>query len=254
MSGQVATARQREQTYRTALTESQEHERLRIAREIHDDTIQALVLVSHSIERAAQAVHSGQNAVVAQLESGRSQLLAAIDCLRRLISNLRPTALDELGLVVALEMLCEQHRSLRFCVKGEVYSLEHPVELALFRAAQEAIRNAERHAHAHCITVTLNYARSVVLLEVSDDGTGFTIPHQLQEFAAHGHFGLMGMRERIDHLGGTLQLKSAPGDGSIITIRLPVVRCDADARHPLVIPVGAFRQSVSGKQRLLRPM
>ncbi|MDX2137764.1 MAG: sensor histidine kinase [Chloroflexota bacterium] len=221
MMGQIIAARDRESAYRTALTESQEHERLRIAREIHDDAIQSLILVAHSIERSTQAAHSAQLAVITHLETARRQLIAAIDGLRQMIGNLRPTTLDELGLVAALEMLCEQHQTLDLCVRGEAIQLESAVELTLFRAAQEAIRNAERHANARTIAVTLTYSTAAVILEVNDNGVGFQIPSQLQAFASRGHFGLMGMCERIHHIGGQLHLKSEPGLGSRVIVRLP---------------------------------
>lgn len=94
-------------------------------------------------------------------------------------------------------------------------------ELAIFRAAQEAINNAEHHAGAKCITVTLSYSASSVTLEVCDDGRGFEIPQQLQEFAVRGHYGLMGIRERILHLGGRLNLNSELTVGTRVTVTLP---------------------------------
>jgi signal transduction histidine kinase len=111
--------------------------------------------------------------------------------LRQMIGNLRPTILDELGLAAAIEVLCEKYEKLEFTVIGEAYGIDQTHELAIFRAAQEAIHNAERHAQAKKIVATLTYSPAAVTLEVCDDGVGFQIPHQLQEFLVRGHYGLL---------------------------------------------------------------
>jgi signal transduction histidine kinase len=134
------------------LTESQENERKRIARDIHDDTIQSLVLVAHNIERATQSTKMNENHLREHLETARRQLIQTIDNLRQMIANLRPTILDELGLAAAIEVLCEKHQILEFSIVGDVYGIDQSHELAIFRAAQEAIYNAERHAQANRVT------------------------------------------------------------------------------------------------------
>lgn len=221
MVGEVNAAQKRETTYRNALTESQENERKRIAREIHDDTIQSLVLVAHSIDRATQSAKKNENLTGTHLENARTQLIAAIDNLRQMIANLRPTMLDELGLAAAIEVLCEKYPILKFSVIGDVYDINRAHELAIFRAAQEAIYNAQRHAHAKQIVTTLTYSRSAVTLEVIDDGIGFQIPTQLQDFSTRGHYGLIGIRERILHLGGQLNLFSQSKVGTRIIVTVP---------------------------------
>lgn len=221
MIGEIKTAQKRETTYRNALTESQENERKRIARDIHDDTIQSLVLVAHSIERAAQSTKLNENHIGEHLENARRQLIQTIDNLRQMIANLRPTILDELRLATAIEVLCEKHPTLEFSVVGDVYSIEQTYELAIFRAAQEAIYNAERHAKATRIITTLTYSEATVTLEVCDDGVGFQIPLELQEFSARGHYGLIGIRERILHLGGQLNLISQLALGTRVIVSVP---------------------------------
>ncbi|NWF71221.1 MAG: sensor histidine kinase [Chloroflexi bacterium] len=221
MIGEIKTAQERETTYRNALTESQENERKRIARDIHDDTIQSLVLVAHSIERAAQSTKLNEHPIGEHLENARRQLIQTIDNLRQMIANLRPTILDELGLATAIEVLCEKHPTLEFSVVGDVYGIEQTHELAIFRAAQEAIYNAERHAQANRIIATLMYSEAAVTLEVRDDGIGFQIPQQLQEFSVRGHYGLIGIRERILHLGGQLNLSSELAAGTRVTVTVP---------------------------------
>ncbi|MBK9749451.1 MAG: ATP-binding protein [Chloroflexi bacterium] len=219
MAEQIRLAQAREVAFRNALTESQEHERMRIAREIHDDTIQSLVFVAHTLERAAQPAQV--SAAAQHLETARQQVIRTVDNLRQLIADLRPTVLDELGLAVAIENLCEVHPAIDFEVVGERYELDHDQELAVFRAAQEAIYNAQRHAHAKQIKATLTYAPRSVTFEVWDDGQGFRIPQQLGEFAARGHYGLLGIRERMLHLGGQLSLISELAVGTQLTVTIP---------------------------------
>lgn len=219
MVGQIAVAQEREAAYRNALTETLENERKRIAREIHDDTIQSLVFVAHNIERA---VRGRASLIDNHLEDARLQLIQTIDNLRQMIANLRPTVLDELGLVAAVEALCEDHPQVSFTVEGKVHPLDAAQELAIFRAAQEAIHNALRHADAAQISVTLHYAPQSVELKVRDDGKGFALPAQLQEFALRGHYGLIGIRERIQGLGGMMTVESRPSGGTRLIVTVPL--------------------------------
>jgi signal transduction histidine kinase len=124
-------------------------------------------------------------------------------------------------LATAIEVLCEKHPTLEFSVVGDVYNIEQTHELAIFRAAQEAIYNAERHAQANRIITTLTYSEAAVTLEVCDDGIGFQIPMELQEFSTRGHYGLIGIRERILHLGGQINLLSELTSGTRITVKVP---------------------------------
>lgn len=217
MVREVALAREREAAYRSALIESLENERKRIAREVHDDTIQSLIVVAHSIERAA---HAGARSP--HLDTARVQVIQTVDNLRQMIANLRPTVLDELGLVAALEALCDEHSSLTLAVEGEGYPLDTTQELVIFRAAQEAIHNALRHAEATQIHVILRYLPQSVRLEVRDDGKGFHQPAQLQEFALRGRYGLIGMLERIQQIGGAVAVNSQPTGGTQISVSVPL--------------------------------
>lgn len=222
MSIQIKTAAEREVIYRNALIDSQENERMRIARELHDDTIQALVVTMHNIDRASQAISQSPSSMVTHLKSARQQVVSTIDCLRRLIADLRPTVLDELGLVTAIEMLCEQNAHVSLVVDEALPEINETHELALFRTAQEALHNAERYSNAEHIQVHLTCAGDAVCFEVCDDGIGFEVPGQLQEFAKQGHFGLLGIRERVQYLGGELNLQSTINAGTRLAVTLPV--------------------------------
>lgn len=223
MNEQVRVGQARERMYRAALTDIQESERTRIARDIHDDTIQALVLVTHTVERVTALIEREPQAALRPLHGLREQVVGIINDLRRMIANLRPNVLDELGLAVALAALREQHPKVEVEVIGQPYAIDQGHELAVLRAAQEGVRNAERHAHAQHIRVRLDYGIGEVTLCVSDDGRGFSLPERLQDFAVRGHFGLMGIWERVSVLGGRFSLHSQPGTGTRLTLNLPVV-------------------------------
>jgi two-component system sensor histidine kinase UhpB len=239
MSRRIHHSREREASYRNALVEIQEQERLRIARDLHDDTIQSLVVVTHVIERAAHAQSLDAETMKSRLREARIQIVGIIDQLRALVGNLRSTILDDLGLVSALESLCEEDARLEFRVVGAVYKIDHALELAILRVAQETIRNAARHARARQIVATLAYEPSGVTFSLSDDGIGFVPPHQLQEFASRGHFGLLGMHERICQLGGKLDVSSMTGLGTRVTVSFP-------SAHPqLHVPITLVAETKS---------
>lgn len=193
---------------------AQENERLRIARELHDELGQTLTAVALRAEHSAQ--RSGpEHPEFAQLASLVQQSLADV---RRISLELRPGALEELGLLNALISLCARvseqtgmriHRDL----EGPIPDLPPDVELAVYRIAQEALTNAVRHSHASEVTVLLCCSEGTLVLSVKDNGRG--LPEQV---IAGG--GLTGMRERAMLIGGTLGVESAPGAGVEITLRL----------------------------------
>jgi len=227
MISQVRMAREQEIHYRNALTEIQENERKHLAHEIHDDTIQSLILVAHSIQRASAGGADSKE----YLENAQSQLLQTIDGLRKMIGDLRPTVLDELGLAVAIEGICEETTLVDFSIVGNPREIDHPRELALFRTAQEAVQNAKRHAKASKIAVTLCYSDQEIILDICDDGLGFQLPSRLEEFAVQGHYGLIGIRERITHLAGQLELVSERAKGTRITVSFPIHAKAAQDSH-----------------------
>ncbi len=223
MRSQLKAAEEREVIYRNALIDSQENERMRIARDLHDDTIQSLVVTTHNVDRASHSIANNSEDTITYLKAARQQISNTIDSLRRLIANLRPTVLDELGLITAIEMLCEQNEHISFTVDGHLPEINQTQELTLFRTAQEALHNAQHYANAKHIRVHLSCADSSLKFEVDDDGIGFELPRQLQEFAVQGHYGLLGIRERVQHLGGELNVQSGKNAGTRIAVTLPVL-------------------------------
>ena len=202
---------------------AQEMERKRIAQELHDETVQKIVLVCQQLDVAERV----ELPAASREALGRARRTAeeTVAELRNFARALRPPALEDLGLVSALRRvlaeLAERHDiEVLLEVPQAERRLAPEIELALFRIAQEALRNVEHHAQASLVRVTITFDRSEARLEVTDDGIGF-IAHPAQDFAAAGRLGLLGMRERAEGLGGSLDLRSAPQRGTLISATIP---------------------------------
>jgi signal transduction histidine kinase len=213
--------------YLGAVTEGQETERTRLARELHDGPVQELIALGQRAEMAQRLLERGQYERAQQL---LTELLdmerETVQELRRLIGALRPIYLEDLGLVPALEMLIQQgairtDAEIRLEKGADLDRLPPEVELAAYRIAQEALNNAIQHAQAHHILVHVNHQERALILSVTDDGVGFDLPPQPDLLTHAGHFGLLGMRERATLLGGTLQIDTVPGKGTRLIARLP---------------------------------
>jgi signal transduction histidine kinase/YHS domain-containing protein len=224
MCGHVRRAQKEKLTYHHALTAGQEAERARIARELHDDTVQSLIAIAQSIELTANWVEAKPDQAVGMLKSARTQAVESVENLRRLIGNLRPPTLEELGLIPALKMLAKDINGIGMTVSvdGPERRLDEVYELALFRSAQEAVHNALKHSGTECVHVEVTYAPAEVHLIVRDDGRGFAVPEVLGTFVEQGHYGLIGVVERIESLKGQVQIDSAPDEGTSVTITLPL--------------------------------
>jgi signal transduction histidine kinase len=214
--------------YLGAVTRGQEAERARLARELHDGPVQDLIALGQRAEMAQRLVVRGETEQAQTLlEELRTAELETVDELRRLIGALRPIYLEDLGFLPALEMVVQQasrQTPAQVCVEteGTVPRLAPEVELAAYRIAQEALNNAVQHAQAQSVVVGVRYAPEEGLtLSVTDDGVGFALASRLDILTQAGHFGLVGMQERAMRLGGTLQVRTAPGAGTQVTVRLP---------------------------------
>jgi two-component system, NarL family, sensor histidine kinase UhpB len=207
---------ERRESARSALA-AQERERLRVARELHDEIGQSLTAVTLQAERAAD---DGAADPTAELRRIADQIRDSLDDVRRIARELRPEALDDLGLINALITLCS-----RVSAQGELRverqleaglpSLESDVELVIYRVAQESLTNIVRHARAGCATVSLRVENGAVLLRVRDDGRG--LPTELPK----GTAGMAGMRERALLVGGRLRIRSEPDRGTEVELEVP---------------------------------
>jgi signal transduction histidine kinase len=213
--------------YLGAMTLGQEAERARLARELHDGPVQDLIALGQRAEMAQRLVERGEaEEAEALLGELRNAELATVEELRRLIGALRPTYLEDLGFIPALEMLVRQvARQSTARVRLEKVCgdqrLAPEVELAAYRIAQEALNNALQHARAENITVHIHCRSDGLELSVVDDGVGFELPSRPDLLTRAGHFGLLGMRERATLLGGSFRIRAAPGEGTRVTVRLP---------------------------------
>ncbi|MGI8748464.1 MAG: sensor histidine kinase, partial [Deinococcus sp.] len=215
-----ADARQLElRGYLSLFTQAQEEERGRLSRELHDDTAQVLVALGRRVERLSRSL-TGEGR--AQADEIRSGLNEAIEGVRRFARNLRPSVLDDLGLLPALEWLVSQAATeARLEVQGAERRLKGASELTIFRMVQEALGNTDKHARASSAAVRVVFAEESVTVSVSDDGVGFT-PGQERERMEQGRLGLTGLRERARLAGGELRVSSEPGRGSELVFSLPV--------------------------------
>ena len=221
MARRLEMAQQGLRDYLGALTTGQEEERRRLARELHDDTIQALIALNQRIQ-LAQARAAG--AAAEQLAEMEMMTTATITDLRRLARDLRPSYLDDLGLVPALELLArdaavELGIPVEFTSTGEPRRAAPEAELAYYRIAQEALRNVGRHARAGRAAVALDFAPQRMTLTIRDDGVGFD-PAGAAALALDGHYGLLGARERAEAVGARLVVESKPGEGTVIRVTI----------------------------------
>jgi signal transduction histidine kinase len=214
------------QRYIGAITDAQEEERRRLARELHDETIQDLIAIDQQIQMTRMELEEAAK-VEGQLVGVRREVGEAIRGLRRVIRALRPIYLEDLGLVPALEMLAKETErdhaiQVVFRIQGEVRRLQPSAELAIYRIVQEAMSNSLRHSGADRIDLDLEVSRDTLRISVRDDGVGFEPPDRPEDVGAQGHFGLMGMSERAELIGARLEFRSRPGDGTQIWIELPL--------------------------------
>lgn len=225
MSRKVQASQDGLRDYIGAITSAQEEERLRLARELHDDTIQAVIALKQRVQLAQKSVKD-QNGrqTLKELETLSEQ---TIENLRRLTRALRPIYLEDLGLVTALEMLSREisqnnKLTVDFNKIGQERRLSREVELSLYRIAQEALNNVVKHSKADRAELKITFDSSIQM-EVSDNGNGFITPKSPTEFAPSGHFGLLGIHERADLIGARLEIESVLGGGTRLRLALSEV-------------------------------
>ncbi len=223
--------------YAASVLRTQEEERQRIARELHDDTIQSMVLICRLLDRALVPGESPHSSVTQDLTEARKTVEDVVNELRVFTTSLRPPYLDDLGIITAIGRLLQdvKYRSkidTRLDVQGEYQRLLPDIELGIFRITQEALRNGERHSKARRIIVTLSLNEDELRLEICDNGTGFTIPPTTTDYVATHQLGIIGMQERANLLGGKLEIESRPGEGTRITAVVPATR-DTDTASPV---------------------
>lgn len=205
----------------------QEEERKRIARELHDETSQVLASLTGNLEAAASMLPDNEQKTRAILRKAQSLSIELLDGTNRLIYELRPTLLDDMGLIAATRWLITNNLEaagvkVTFNTVGTVRRLDPQVETTLFRVIQEAVNNIARHAEAKKATIRLQFKKNFVLAQVKDNGTGFDVEEAISSKERPRGLGLLGMRERMELMKGTLNIASKPGGGTEVNIEIPV--------------------------------
>lgn len=226
---QEATAEQRRiqealRDYARRVTQAQEEERKRMARELHDDTAHALLVLCRNLDSLRHSGAKPPAASAPQLDEAYEMARTTLRSIRRFSRDLRPSVLDDLGLIPAIEWLTSEISARAAIaasvkVRGEPRRLASETELVLFRIAQEALRNAEKHSGASAIRVTACFRGQRVRVSVVDNGRGFAAS-DIDDLARSGKLGLTGMRERAQLIEASFSLYSRPGLGTRVRVEV----------------------------------
>lgn len=207
----------------------QEEERKRVAREIHDGPAQNLANVVLKAEICEQLIQDGRdNDLKKELLELKEAVRDSLREVRKIIHNLRPMVLDDLGLVPAIKRLAEEIESgesqvkINILVIGKETRLDTTIEIAVYRVIQEALNNSRKYAEATSTQVKLEFLDDRISAVIEDDGVGFDSRLINERLVSGDHFGLYGMRERVELLGGSFKVRTAPGKGTRVTIIIPL--------------------------------
>jgi len=216
---------------------AQEHERQRIARELHDSIGQTLTALGLGFAAVGETVKSNQLLAAEQLRELKEMSAEALTELRDLIHALRPSLLDDLGLVPALHNQVQMFQTQSDCevdldINGRVRRLPSDIETTIFRIAQEGLTNIAKHAQATRAQLNLEFREDAIVMQIEDDGRGFNVNEQLggNEQPTRS-WGLLGMQERVSLVGGHCRFISSPGQGTIVEVFLPL-NSDGDFINP----------------------
>ncbi|PKM82430.1 MAG: histidine kinase [Firmicutes bacterium HGW-Firmicutes-14] len=217
---------QQKQQMGLEIIRAQEEERKRVAREIHDGPAQSMANVVLRMEFCEKLLEVEPPKVGEELRLLKEVVRNNLQDVRKIIFDLRPMALDDLGVVPALKRYIEDFREkndidIEMNFYGRETRLEPALEIALFRLVQEALNNVIKHARAAKVTVDFQMKSEWVKASIKDDGIGFDLEDYLA-MKAGNHFGLISMRERIDLLGGELDIDTKPGGGTTVSFTVPV--------------------------------
>ncbi|MFQ6013846.1 MAG: histidine kinase [Anaerolineae bacterium] len=212
---------------------AQEEERKRIARELHDETSQALATLIINLEVLEENLPQGLKGAKEKLAATRGLATRTLGDVRKLVFDLRPTVLDDLGLVPALRWYAKNHlekRGVRVQLetRGFVERLMPQVETVLFRITQEAMNNVVKHAEARNVKVRLGREDAKLTLMVEDDGRGFNVEEVLKRSDKETRLGLFGIEERTALLGGTFTIESKVGQGTRLRVSIPYGQGEVD--------------------------
>jgi signal transduction histidine kinase len=226
MRDRIRAAQEALRGYINTMTRTQEDERQRLARDLHDETIQDLIALGQQVQMIGIGMREQGLGDLQALRDLQQSTQEAIQRVRRLSRGLRPIYLEDLGLIPALEMLVrdtqqELEISISFHAEGPARRLDAETELALYRIVQEALSNISRHARAQHVWLDIQFRGEGLRLNLRDDGVGFVPPEQMSDLAHNGHYGLIGISERAVLIDARLEIQSTPGAGTQIIVDLP---------------------------------
>jgi len=212
--------------YLQQVTQAHEEERLRISRDLHDSTAQSLIAILHQLEVYHQADKDLPEVKSKFLLNIHDQLKCVLKDIRRLSRDLRPSIIDDLGILPAVEWLVEQFKAennIEAVLKmtGEEKRFSREIEVTLFRIVQEALRNIARHSRATQAEISLSLNETATKIVISDNGKGFVVPASLGDFSRIGKLGIDGMATRARLVDGTFEIKSELGTGTAVIVSIP---------------------------------
>lgn len=224
-SDQVEGLKQKEQLG-IKIIKAQEEERKRVAREIHDGPAQSLANVVFKLEYSEKLLKSDVEQARAEIRDLKQLVKKSLQDVRKIIFDLRPMTLDDLGLIPTLrkyisDFIEKTDLEIRFKVLANEVDLKSSYEVAIYRVIQEALNNAYQHAQAQEVIIKLELREENVNVIISDDGVGFDVEDAFED-AQHDSFGLLSMQERVELLQGELKINSQPGEGTKITLKIPL--------------------------------
>jgi signal transduction histidine kinase len=211
--------------YVADVTQTQEEERRRIARELHDDTVQSLIAIGQRIELIKETLDNPVE-TRSRLSEVRTMVTGSIASVRQFSRDLRPLALEDLGLRAAMQYLVNQLAQsegidVELEVEGEIEGLSNDMEMAIYRILQETLNNIKKHAYATEVNVWAKFTKEQITLTVKDNGRGFEMPEAMTDFASSGSFGMMGLQERVQLFRGNVTVESQPNKGTTVRIVMP---------------------------------
>lgn len=223
---QERSRREALRTYAGHIVRAQEEERRRMAQELHDEVVQSLIILLRFLDAAEELAGPEKPDAVEKIEAARNATEDLVATIRNFTRQLRPTGLEDLGLVAAVRRVLTDvgaRSPLRteLQVDGVERRLPPDMELGLFRIVQEAVVNVERHAGATRVQVVLRFLPGAVEVRIHDDGRGLTLPYSRPQLAENGNLGMIGMEERARLLGGALSVESSPGRGTTVVVAVP---------------------------------
>jgi signal transduction histidine kinase len=204
---------------------AQEDERRRISRELHDEVVQTFVGINVELATLGTASGLGPRELKARIARTQRLVEKSVRTVHQFARELRPAALDHLGLIPELQNYMERLSArkklmMNLTAFAGIEALETAKRIVLYRVAQEALTNVARHAQASTVNMIISEIPGAIRMEVNDDGKSFQVLRTLSS-RRHKRLGLIGMRERVEMVGGTLEIESAPGQGTSVRVEIP---------------------------------